>query len=177
MLHPKNLEQVRKNYKKIMKNTNIHLVTRVQQMENIVKRTVGAPGELTIEICKQFGLTEFDPTKYIELETLGSGAFGVVKKCKYIPIHEFHAVKKVSIQGTSRAKMIDKIASFLVESEIFKKLHRIQHPNIASFKGEYYIIDPVTNKIESLVLVTEAGDYTLAELFECRKVGISFITA
>jgi hypothetical protein len=117
-------------------------------MKEYVEEMLGEDGHLTIELCKEFGLKEYDPTQYYELETLGSGAFGVVRKCKYIPKHELHAVKTITIQGIRREIMLNNIASFLVEAEISKNLLKIQHPNLAIFKDNWYIID----------LITEAGD-------------------
>ena len=87
-------------------------------MRDFLYERLGESGQLTREICQEFGLKSYDPAKYHELETLGNGALGWVKKCKYIPIYEFHAVKTVDILTKKREKMISRIASYLVEAII-----------------------------------------------------------
>ena len=69
-------------------------------MQEIIERKLGENGELSPKVCEEFGLSEYDPSNYIELETLGKGGFGIVKSCKLIPIHEFHAIKKVLLKIT-----------------------------------------------------------------------------
>ena len=124
-------------------------------MQEIIERKLGENGELSPKVCEEFGLSEYDPSNYIELETLGKGGFGIVKRCKFIPKHEFHAIKKVNMQGISRKEMLSMISSYLVEYEIFsKKLNQIQHPNIAAFKGGHFITNAINNSSECLVLFT-----------------------
>ena len=146
----------------------IHIVTRVREMEEIVEEKLGKDGELTTKICEEFGLKEYDPAQYLELETLGSGAFGIVRKCKFIPQHELHAVKMVKIHGIKKSKIIQNIGSYFVETEISKRILTIKNPNLASFKDNCFILDSSRSKIESLVLITEAGDYSLKDLLDCR---------
>lgn len=151
-------------------DTRINLiVTRIKEMEEIVEERLGIKERLTIEICEQFGLREYDPTQYHELETLGSGAFGVVRKCKYIPRHELHAVKMVKIQGIEKRKVTNNIASYFVETEVSKNILKIQHPNLAAFKDNCFVLASSRSSIESLVLITEAGDYSLEDFLKCRK--------
>ena len=68
-------------------------------MANHVENFLVEEGGLTIERCQKEGLKEYDPNQYIELETLGQGKIGIVKKCKFIPKHELHAVKFVNVQN------------------------------------------------------------------------------
>ena len=60
------------------------------------------------------------------------------------------------------------VVGFLVETNICKKLKDINHPNLASFKNSCYLLDSSGN-IQSLILITEAGDFSLKDLVECRK--------
>ncbi len=71
--------------------------------------------ELTVERCKNLGLKEFDTKEYIELDILGKGSYGIVKKYKFIPKHELHAVKTVKIKNIPEEKVKKYIISFLVE--------------------------------------------------------------
>ena len=142
--------------------------TVFKDMHNYVEKFLNEEGGLTIERCQKEGLKEYDHNQYIELDTLGRGAYGMVKKCKFIPIHEFHAVKTVRIQGIPHEKMKKNVVGFLVETNICKKLKDINHPNLASFKNSCYLLDSSGN-IQSLILITEAGDFSLKDLVECRK--------
>jgi serine/threonine protein kinase len=151
-----------------MKNLfKIYSATRINEMEEIISSRIGKGG-LTVEFCKEYGLREFDPSIYIELETLGEGAFGIVKKCMEIKNRELHAVKKMKIKGIKHSKMIDNLGSFLVEREVSRNLLSLKNPSIACFKDNFYILDQ-NQDIESVVLVSEAGDYSLRQLLECRK--------
>ena len=76
-----------------------YVVTRVMEMEEIIEELLGIDGLLTKNICEELGLKEYDPTMYLELEALGSGAFGIVRKCMFIPKHELHAIKTVKSKG------------------------------------------------------------------------------
>ena len=82
----------------------------------------------------------------------------------------FHAIKKVTIQGIPRKNMFDNLSSYLVEYEIYsKKLNEIQHPNLPLFKGGHFISNPVNKSIAYLVLISEAGDFSLLDLLKCRQ--------
>ena len=75
------------------------LTERVNYMEQSIEKMLKIDGILTVEACLKIGLKEYDPSLYHELEILGVGSFGIVKKCKYLPNHEFHAIKILKIQG------------------------------------------------------------------------------
>jgi serine/threonine protein kinase len=143
------------------------LVTKVNDMEEFLSNKLGK-GDLTVDICEEQGLKLFDNFYYKELETLGKGAFGVVLKCMQIEHRDMVAVKIVQLNSKSREKMIQNLGSYFVETEILKKVHKIFNPNIACLKNNFYIPDE-KGVIQSLVLVTEAGDFSLSQLVKCRK--------
>ena len=62
---------------------------------------------------------------------------------------------------------IGHISSFLVEGEILKRILQRSHPNLAKYLGEFYVKDDA-GLVESLVLVTETGDFSLKQLIKCR---------
>ena len=121
--------------------------------------------KLTAEICEERGIKEFDPFFYKKIETLGEGAFGSVERCVDIRDRSMVAIKKIKIKGVEDE--ITNMISFLVEREILKKILQKSHPNLAKFMGEFYVKDEA-GLVESLVLITESGDFSLKELIKCR---------
>ena len=110
--------------------------TVFKDMHDYVEKFLNEEGGLTIERCQQEGLKEYDPDQYIELETLGKGACGIVKKGKFIPQHELHAVKTVRMRGISGEIIKEKLVCFLVEAKICivkKRSNNILYVNILEF--------------------------------------------
>ena len=124
----------------------------------------------TIEFCKDHGLGLFNDYEYKPLEILGEGAFGKVYKAMWIKNREMMAVKKITIQGLNKEEMSVNIATFLVEREALKLVDKINNPNLASFKGNFFTVQTEKSKrIQELVLVTEAGDFNLKNLTRKRR--------
>ena len=121
--------------------------------------------ELSAEICEKKEIKEFDPFFFKKIEKLGEGAFGSVEKCVDIRDRTIVAVKKIKIKGVK--DKIGNISSFLVEGEILKRILQRSHPHLAKYLGGFYVKDNA-GVVESLVLVTEAGDFSLKQLIKCR---------
>lgn len=124
--------------------------------------------ELSSEICEKKGIKLYDPFFYKEIESLGQGAFGSVEKCVDIRDRSMVAIKKIKIKSLKKyQERLWNIASFLVESEILKRIVKVNDPNLAKYIGEFYIQDK-EGIIEYLILITEAGDFSLKELIKTR---------
>jgi serine/threonine protein kinase len=121
--------------------------------------------ELDSLFCEKRGLRLFDPFFFRKIEVLGSGAFGSVEKCLDIRDRKMVAVKKIKIKGEKDYE--GNISSYLVETEMLKRIKESDHPNLAKMIGEFYESDSM-GIIESLILVTEAGDFSLKEIMNCR---------
>ena len=139
-------------------------------MESIIGEKL-QNNKLTIGFCKDYGLGLFNDYEYKPLEILGEGAFGKVYKAMSIKNREMMAVKKITIQAVEKKKLVENIASFLVEIEVLKIVEKIDNPNLASFKGKFFTAqkEEESEKIQELVLVTEAGDFNLEKLNKTRR--------
>ena len=60
------------------------------------------------------------------LETLGSGAFGVIYKVKCIPSGNIYALKKVSLSGLSIPQQREALKEVVI-------LGKVSHPNIITY--------------------------------------------
>ena len=56
----------------------------------------------------------------------------------------------------------------MIEREILKRIGKINTLFISNLLGEYFISD-INNKVESLVLLTEAGEFSLEQLISNRR--------
>ena len=125
-------------------------------------------GELDSLFCEKRNLKPFDPFFYRKIEELGKGHFGSVEKCLDIRDRSMVAVKKIKIKELpDYDDRLGNISSFLVETEVLRRIKETSHPILAKILGEFYIADN-NGIIESLVLVSEAGDFSLKELINCR---------
>jgi serine/threonine protein kinase len=133
-------------------------------MEERIKHELNGK-ELDSSFCERRGLRAFDPFFFRKIEVLGEGAFGSVEKCLDIRDRSMVAVKKMKIKGQDDYE--GNISSFLVETEMLKRIKERNHPNLAKIIGEFYVADS-NGIIESLIIVSEAGDFSLKQIINCR---------
>ena len=123
--------------------------------------------ELTSIFCEKKMLKEFDPFYYKKIETLGEGGFGKVERYLDIRDRTMVAVKQISTKKEDK-KYMENIASFFVEMRILKRINRENSPNLPKLRGGFYTKNE-NFIVEKLVIVTEAGDFSLKELIISRE--------
>ena len=139
----------------------------INEMEERVRIELNGSEPNSI-FCEKRNLKPFDPFFYRKIEELGKGAFGSVEKCLDIRDRTMVAVKKINIKEQPEYdERLRIISFFLVETEVLRRIKETSHPNLEKILGEFYIADN-HGIIESLVLVSEAGEFSLKELFNCR---------
>lgn len=121
-----------------------------------------------IDICEEKGLKEFEPSRFLKIRELGTGSFGEVWMCYDLLKDERVAVKYTKISSIKDKDILSgNIASFFREKEIMESI-TLKSESISKFFGAYYEIDRDNYEIKNLILVSESGDYNLADLLNER---------
>ena len=121
-----------------------------------------------IDICEEKGLKEFEPSRFLKIRELGRGSFGEVWMCYDLLKDERVAVKYTKISSIKDKDILSgNIASFFREKEIMESI-TLKSESISKFFGAYYEIDRDNDEIKNLILVSESGDYNLADLLNER---------
>ena len=101
----------------------------INEMEERVRIELNG-SELDSLFCEKRNLNPFDPFLYRKIEELGKGGFGSVEKCLDIRDRSMVAVKKINIKEQPEyEKRLINISSFLVETEVLRRIEETSHPN------------------------------------------------
>ena len=126
------------------------------------------PDQDWIEVCESKGLTEYEKDRFLDIRQLGKGAFGEVRMCYDLLGEEKVAVKSTKIKSAKdKIERITNLASFLREKDILELIKKEKVECVANFIGAYYKLDE-EGDIDSLILVSESGEYSLDQLLKAR---------